>query len=153
MEVTIGIHYLDNYDMEWEELKFAYIGDSGFDLRAAISTPVLIEPGQSWFFKTGVIFDIPKGYEIMIRSRSGLSNKKGIMMLNGVGTIDSTYRGEVGIGLINMSMSKEEYTIKPGERIAQCVVQKLVEVNLVKLDLIEKDTHRGENGFGSSGEV
>jgi len=128
--------------------EYANIGDAGFDLRANLESKVIIKPFERVLIPTGLFMEIPLGYEGQVRSRSGLSLKRGLMVLNSPGTVDSKYRGDVGVILINMS--NEEQVIEHGERIAQMVIAKheRVEFELVK-EL--ETTERGEGGFGSTG--
>jgi dUTP pyrophosphatase len=121
-------------------------GSSGFDL-FSIEDKILF-PGERSLFKLGIALEIPEGFEAQIRSRSGLCLKHGILVLNSPGTIDSSYRGEIGIILYNTSQKK--YQIQKGDRIAQMVFQKVPEVSLVQTEEI-KSTERGANGFGSTG--
>lgn len=144
MEVLI--EYLPSYDVvEWGELKQAYEGDAGFDVRAVEDT--LIEPHTWALIKLGIKSSIPVGYEVQLRSRSGLSLKEGLFLLNGVGTIDCNYRGEWGAIVANFSGSP--YRVLRGDRIAQAVVQMLPTVTITR-GLVDV-TSRGSKGFGSSG--
>lgn len=127
----------------------ASLGSSGFDLRAAISDEVVLAPGAFTMISTGFCFEIPMGMEVQVRSRSGLAAKHGIMVLNSPGTVDSDYRGEVKVILINLG--SEPYTIHPGERIAQAVPM-MVPVEAVFVEVPElSSSERGDGGFGSSG--
>ncbi|WP_024787075.1 dUTP diphosphatase [Lebetimonas sp. JH369] len=119
---------------------------AGFDLHSA--DDVIIKPGERRLIKTALAFEIEKGYEIQIRPRSGLAYKHGITVLNTPGTIDSDYRGEIKVLLINLS--DEEFKIKKGERIAQAVVAPVVQAKIVEVDDLN-DTKRGSGGFGSTG--
>ncbi len=123
-------------------------GASGMDLRAFLDEPIVINPMEIKLVPTGIKAEVPKGYEIQIRARSGLALKYGISLVNGIGTIDSDYRGEIGVILINLG--KEDFVINNGDRIAQMVVAKYeyAEIEEVK-ELTE--TERGPGGFGSSG--
>lgn len=151
--VTVGVQYLKHYDINrWGELYFRNDGDSGFDLRASINggagnKRILIRPCQISVIPTGIIFDIPIGYEIQIRPRSGFSMKYGALIINSPGTIDSQYRGEVKIIMAGL---ESIFEIQNGDRIAQAVVCKVPKVNLIKVDEVSK-TLRGSNGFGSTG--
>lgn len=121
---------------------------AGADVKACISTPLFLEPNASILVPTGLRFAIPAGYEIQVRPRSGLALKHGITVLNSPGTIDSDYRGEVGIILINHG--SKVFEILPGMRIAQIVLAPVAKANFV----IEKSlvtTARGEGGFGHTG--
>lgn len=134
-----------------EDPKFAYEGDSGFDLRADIEEPLTLQPFKRALVPTGLYFELEKGTEIQVRPRSGLAVKHGITVLNTPGTVDSHYRGEVKIPLINLG--EEPFTINKGDRIAQAVIMPVFgegKVNLTKTDNIN-ETVRGEGGFNSSG--
>jgi dUTP pyrophosphatase len=134
-----------------EDTKFAYEGDSGFDLRADISEPIVLNPLKRVLVPTGLYFELEKGTEIQVRPRSGLAIKNGITVLNSPGTVDSHYRGEVKIPLINLG--EEPFTIQKGDRIAQAVIMPVFgegKVILTKTDGIN-ETVRGEGGFNSSG--
>lgn len=121
---------------------------AGIDIRANIDTPIILKPLQRALIPTGLYIQLPKGYEAQIRPRSGLALKSGITVLNSPGTIDSDYRGEVGVILVNLS--DQEFTINDGERICQMVVTKheyAICVEVTELD----QTKRGEGGFGHTG--
>ena len=109
---------------------------------------VMLAPGQFAIVKTGLACAIPEGYEIQVRPRSGLACKCGITVINTPGTIDSDYRGEIGVGLINLS--GQTAFITKGERIAQLVVNKIEQPEIVVVDELSK-TDRGSGGFGSTG--
>jgi dUTP pyrophosphatase len=131
---------------------YATNGASGFDLRANLDTPIVIKPSEYKLIKTGLYFEIPEHMEITIRSRSGLAYKHGIAVLNGIGTIDSDYRGELGVLLINHG--KEEFTIQHGDRIAQGVLSSVIGkslINFVKVGEISDNTERSTGGYGSTG--
>ena len=134
-----------------EDPKFAYEGDSGFDLRADIEEPITLNPGERFLVPTGLYFELVKGLEIQVRPRSGLSIKYGITVLNSPGTVDSHYRGEVKIPLINLG--QEPFKINKGDRIAQAVIAPVYGEGKVILDKTESinETVRGEGGFNSSG--
>lgn len=123
-------------------------GSAGVDLRAALDTPVTLGPGDRALIPTGLRLEIPLGFEGQVRPRSGLALKKGVTVLNSPGTIDSDYRGEVGVVLINLS--QEPVTFERGDRIAQLVVAR---AEAVEWDAVEDlgDSDRGTGGFGSSG--
>ena len=124
-------------------------GASGFDVRAHIEKERVLEPGSIELIPTGLFVEIPKGYEIQIRSRSGLSLKHGIVVLNSPGTIDSDYRGE--IQLIMMNHSKVPFRIERGMRLAQFVVCKVEEAYFVVQEEALASTERQGDGFGSTG--
>ncbi len=121
---------------------------AGLDLRAAVYEPVTIKPLERVLIPTGLILEIPEGYEGQVRPRSGLAVKKGITVLNSPGTIDSDYRGEVKVILINLG--QEEVVIERGERIAQLVIAPVSRVELVEVEEVSQ-TVRGDGGFGSTG--
>lgn len=127
---------------------YATEGSSGMDLRADLQASESLAPSQIKAIPTGLFIELPTGYEAQIRPRSGLALKQGLTVLNTPGTIDSDYRGEIKVILINHSDQSQE--IKPGERIAQMVIQK---VERIQLRLVEKlqDSVRGDGGFGHSG--
>ena len=127
---------------------YATTGSAGMDIRANLTEPIVLEPLNRVLIPTGLFMELPFGYEAQIRPRSGLATKHGITLPNSPGTIDSDYRGELMIPLINLS--REPFTIQDGERIAQMVVARheLVEWELVS-DLENSD--RGPGGFGHTG--
>jgi dUTP pyrophosphatase len=122
-------------------------GAAGLDLRAAVSTALVVAPGERVRVPTGLRLAVPAGYEAQVRPRSGLALRNGIVLPNAPGTIDSDYRGEVQVILWNAG--PEPFTIARGDRIAQLVVSPIVQVALEEGDLDE--TPRGEAGFGSTG--
>jgi len=127
---------------------YATDGAAGADLRAALPTPLTLAPGERGLVPTGLTLEIPPGFEGQVRARSGLALKKGIALVNGVGTIDSDYRGEVGVLLINLG--PEPVTLARGDRIAQLVLAPVARaVFHVVDDLVA--TSRGAGGFGSTG--
>jgi dUTP pyrophosphatase len=121
---------------------------SGFDLRAAVTEPLLIEPRQWKLIPTGIALEMPAGLEAQVRPRSGLAFKKGITVLNAPGTIDADYRGELRILLINLG--EEIFTIERGDRIAQLVFQQVPQVRLTPARELS-ETARGSGGFGHTG--
>jgi dUTP pyrophosphatase len=128
---------------------YASDGAAGADLRAALEKPLVIEPGTRTVVPTGLVLEIPRGFEGQVRARSGLALKTGLALANGVGTIDADYRGEVGVLVVNLGA--EPVTLTRGDRIAQLVIAPVARAifegaaNLV-------DTARGAGGFGSTGE-
>ncbi len=129
-------------------------GSAGADLRANLrfddrATGFTLDPWQRALIPTGLILEIPPGYEVQVRPRSGLALKHGLTLPNTPGTIDSDYRGPVGVPLINLS--NEPYTIRHGERIAQMVVAPVVQGRFVTVEVLG-DTARGSGGFGSTGQ-
>lgn len=126
---------------------YATAGSAGMDLRAFLEKPLVIEPWSRASVPTGVRLAIPVGYEGQVRPRSGLALRHGVTTLNAPGTIDSDYRGEIRVILMNAS--SEPFSVSPGDRIAQLVIAPVVTVQLVPGNLEETD--RGEGGFGSTG--
>ena len=124
------------------------IGAAGMDVRANLSSTVYVSPGERMLVPTGLYLEIPVGLECQVRPRSGLALKKGITVLNTPGTIDSDYRGEVGVILMNLS--NENFTIEPNDRIAQLVFCPVIQVTLIETDALES-SDRGTGGFGSTG--
>lgn len=123
-------------------------GSSGFDIEAYLDDSLTLEPGQRALVSTGIFLELPVGYEAQVRARSGLAIKHGIGLVNGIGTVDSDYRGELKIPLINWS--NEPYTINNEERIAQVVICKFEKVNIKLVECLN-DTDRGSGGFGHTG--
>lgn len=124
-------------------------GSSGMDVRANLDHAcITLEPHKTVLIPTGLYLEIPQGYEVQIRARSGLALKHGVSLANGIGTIDSDYRGEVGVILINMSDTPFE--ICDGDRIAQMVVARVEKMELVEVDSISQ-TERGAGGYGHTG--
>ena len=125
-------------------------GAAGMDLRAAVSddAPMVLKPGARDMVPTGLAFAVPAGFEAQVRPRSGLAAKAGITCLNTPGTIDSDYRGEVKVILINLG--PEDFTIRRGDRIAQLVIAPVVQATWAEVADLD-DTSRGAGGFGSTG--
>jgi len=123
-------------------------GSSGMDLRASVKETVLLNPGEIRLIPTGLAVSVPPGYEAQIRPRSGLALKHGIGMVNSPGTIDSDYRGEIGIIVINWG--QRPFTIRRGDRIAQMIIAKVYQAHVMEVDVLDS-TGRGEGGFGHSG--
>jgi dUTP pyrophosphatase len=132
-------HALPNYET---------VNSAGMDVRANIDNPILLNPGDRALVKTGLLLEIPSGFECQVRPRSGLALKKGLTVLNTPGTIDADYRGEVGVILINLS--QDEVTIEDGERIAQLVFTKFEQATWMESKELS-ETERGAGGFGSTG--
>lgn len=128
---------------------YANPGDAGADLTAAIEKPVVLYPGDRRAIGTGVSCAIPEGYELQVRPRSGLALKYGISVLNAPGTVDSGYRGELRVILINTDLHRA-FTVEPGMRIAQAVIAPVTYARFVPVGTLE-DSVRGAEGFGSSG--
>lgn len=125
-------------------------GSAGADIHACLDEPIVMKPMERRIIPTGLKMAIPEGFEVQIRARSGLSYKHGITMVNGVGTIDADYRGEVGVLMINLG--QEPFTVEPGMRIAQMVLARYERVEWTEVDKLD-ETERGECGFGSTGKV
>lgn len=128
--------------------EYATIGSSGMDVRANIKEPITLGSLERALIPTGIRAEIPEGYEIQVRPRSGLALKHGIGMANSIGTIDSDYRGDIGVILVNLS--KEPFTINPNDRIAQLVLAKVEKMELIEVKEI-KETTRGAGGYGHTG--
>jgi dUTP pyrophosphatase len=123
-------------------------GSAGMDLAAALEGEVTLAPGEIRLIPTGLALAIPEGFEGQIRPRSGLALKHGISLSNSPGTIDSDYRGEIGLPVINLG--SRPYTIRRGERLAQLVIQRVYRASLQETDRLDP-TERGPGGFGHSG--
>ena len=121
---------------------------AGMDLRANLDAPVTLRPLERRLIPTGLRIALPEGYEAQVRPRSGLALKKGITVLNTPGTVDADYRGEVGVILINLS--QEDFVVEDGERIAQMVIARHEQAELVEVSVLS-ETERGAGGFGHSG--
>ncbi|MCI7578035.1 MAG: dUTP diphosphatase [Spirochaetia bacterium] len=123
-------------------------GAAGADVCALLDDKVVLKPGERTILPTGLFFEIPQGYEIQVRPRSGLAAKNGVTVLNTPGTIDSDYRGELKVILINLGDS--DFEISSGDRIAQIVVAPVTLGNFIQVESIS-ETERGTGGFGSTG--
>tara|TARA_B100000427_G_C15031478_1_gene387082 strand:+ start:29 stop:469 length:441 start_codon:yes stop_codon:yes gene_type:complete len=128
--------------------KYETDGSSGLDINACTKNSILILPGETKIISTGFSISVPTGYEVQIRPRSGLAAKSNLTVLNTPGTIDSDYRGEVKVILINLG--KSEFLVEDGMRIAQMVLCPIKKAKLVEVDDL-KNTSRGSGGFGSTG--
>ena len=137
--INKGHHPLPSYATEQS---------AGMDLRANISEPLVLQPLERRHVPTGLFMALPQGYEAQIRPRSGLAFKKGITVLNSPGTIDSDYRGEIMVLLINFS--NEDFVVNDGERIAQMVIARHEVAQFVSVDILD-DTERGAGGYGHTG--
>ena len=133
---------------ETELPKYETIGSAGMDVRANITEDVVLAPGTIKLIPVGLKVEIPVGYEIQVRPRSGLALKHGLGMANSIGTIDSDYRGEIGVIAINLS--DKAYAIKPGERIAQIVLNKVEQIEWTEVEELGT-TERGAGGYGHTG--
>ena len=133
--------------------EYKTIGSSGMDIMAWLpesEEELVLKPEERTLIHTGLYFEIPDGYEIQVRSRSGLSLKKGLIVLNEPATIDSDYRGELGVILYNAS--SEDQSIFSGDRVAQIVLMKVEKIKFNVKEKITEDTDRGSGGFGHTGE-
>lgn len=128
--------------------KYQTEGSSGFDISANLNEPFILKSGERTLIPTGLFVEVPTGFEAQVRARSGLSIKHGIGLVNGIGTIDSDYRGELLVPLINWS--KEDFSIDDGMRIAQVVISKYERVEFEPVEELT-DTERGNQGFGHTG--
>ncbi len=123
-------------------------GASGVDLMASLEDSIVLKPMERFMVPTGLFVEIPEGYEAQIRGRSGLAAKNGITLANGVGTIDSDYRGEIKVILINLG--NEPFEISHGDRIAQMILARYEKMEFSEVDTLE-NTDRGSGGFGHTG--
>ncbi len=123
-------------------------GAAGMDLAAAIEKETVIDPGKIRYIPAGIYISLPEGYEAQIRPRSGLARKYGVSIVNSPGTVDSDYRGEVGVILVNLGT--EPVTVTRGMRIAQMVIQEVVRADWDMVDSLDR-TERNEGGFGGTG--
>ena len=162
MSTTINIPVINKSSNKLPE--YAHKGDAGFDLRANVeeiendnylfnairfnTTTIILNPGGRVLIPTGLYMAIPEGYELQIRSRSGLALKNGIFCLNSPGTIDADYRGNVGVILANFSDTP--FIINPGDRVAQAVLNKFEKIEWKEVTTLD-ETERGTGGFGHSG--
>lgn len=137
--VNKGGHPLPEYETH---------GSAGMDVRAAITEPVTLAPGERMLVPTGLRVQLPEGYELQVRPRSGLALKHGITLVNTPGTVDADYRGEIGVIMINLSQTP--FVVNPGERIAQFVVKQYTRVEWEPVSEID-ETRRGDGGFGHTG--
>jgi len=127
---------------------YATEGSAGMDIRAAVLDEIILMPGKVYLIPTNLSVEIPAGYEIQVRPRSGLAAKHSIGILNSPGTIDSDYRGEIKI--IMMNFGEENFIIKRGERVAQLVISKIYQANISEAKEL-KNSKRGKGGFGHTG--
>ena len=129
---------------------YATTSSAGVDLKAVIEEPITLRPLERKIIGTGLKIALPEGFEAQVRPRSGLAAKHGITVLNAPGTIDADYRGEIGVILVNLS--NDDFTIQPGERIAQLVLSEYQQIQWDELETLPS-TERGEGGFGSTGKT
>jgi dUTP pyrophosphatase len=148
--VEVKVKTLDHYDSEFELPFYATEGAAGADIRASLpeKKSLIVKPGERVLVPTGLAMEIPLGYEIQVRPRSGLSLKSPLMIVNAPGTIDCDYRGEVNIIVGNFG--KEDYVIDHGLRIAQLVLSPVTQAHFAVSSTLG-DTARGAGGFGSTG--
>jgi dUTP pyrophosphatase len=144
--VPLKIKRLENF--RGEIPKYETPDSSGFDVRSCLSETINLSPGERALIPTGLSFEIPSGFEIQVRPRSGLAIKRGLTLVNAPGTIDADYRGELKIIIINLG--QEPFEIKDQERVAQCVLAPIVQAELISSENLSQ-TDRGSGGFGSTG--
>ena len=128
--------------------EYATAQAAGVDLRASIEEPIVLSSLERAMVPAGIYIELPEGYEAQVRPRSGLAAKHGISIVNAPGTIDADYRGEIKVILVNLS--KDDFTINPGERIAQMVIARYEKVEWVEVEELS-ESERGAGGFGSTG--
>ena len=155
MSPIVKIKLLENYDNNLELPQYETEGAAGADIRASLPEEIrksgmVISPGKRELVPTGISMEIPKGYEVQVRPRSGLSLKTSLLVVNSPGTIDSDYRGEVKIILGNFG--EETHFVKHGERIAQIVLAPVTQAKFETVETLD-ETVRGEGGFGSTGRI
>ncbi len=143
MDIIVKIKSLSG-----EVPKYETSGSAGMDLRAYITESITLKPFERQLIPTGLFIELPDGYEAQVRARSGLSIKHGITMINGIGTVDSDYRGELRVPVVNLG--QEEYQINNGDRIAQMIINKYEKITWDKVEILDQ-TQRGEGGFGHTG--
>ncbi|MGZ3747754.1 MAG: dUTP diphosphatase [Pseudobdellovibrionaceae bacterium] len=145
-KLTVKIKKLENFKGEIPQ--YHSLGASGFDVRAQLASPMTLKPGERAMIPTGLSFEIPLGFEIQSRPRSGFAAKQGVTVLNTPGTIDADYRGEVKIIVINLG--QENVLIQDQERIAQLVLAPVIQAQFEVVETLSS-TERGVGGFGSTG--
>lgn len=147
-KATIQFKRLNNTDDDIPLPRYMTAQAAGMDICAAIEVPLTLAPGKIALIPTGFAMALPRGFEAQIRPRSGLAVKHGITIINSPGTIDSDYRGEVKVGLINLG--PRAYTLQRGERIAQMIIQQVVQAEVQVVSDLDQ-TQRDSGGFGSTG--
>ena len=147
-KVVVKVLKLAHFDQSFALPSYETAGAAGADVRACVATPLTIKAGERVLVPTGLAMEIPQGFEVQVRPRSGLSLKTSLMVVNAPGTIDSDYRGEVKIILGNMGTKDE--VINHGDRVAQLVLAPVIQANYVAEDALS-ETARGAGGFGSTG--
>lgn len=148
-QINIKLQALPHFE-GLEIPKYESIGAAGLDIRAAIDAdkPITLKPGERQLIPSGLKMEIPLGYEVQVRPRSGLAFKHGVTLVNTPGTIDSDYRGEVSTLMINLG--QQDFIITRGERVAQWVIAPVVQTSFTMVDELS-DTARGTGGYGSTG--
>ena len=143
--------YVKIFSKSGEIPKYETENSAGLDLRAMLVEPLTIKPMERVLIPTGIFLEIPNGFEGQVRARSGLSIKNGLTMVNGVGTVDADYRGELKVPMINLG--SEDFTVESGDRIAQIVFARYENVKFEPVDSVEslEKTKRGAGGFGHTG--
>jgi dUTP pyrophosphatase len=145
-EIVISVKRIDGY--EGQLPRHISVGSAGVDLHAHVAEPVTIEPLKRELIPTGIAVAIPPGFEGQVRPRSGLALKHGVTLLNTPGTIDSDYRGQIKVIMINLG--DRAFVVRPGDRIAQLIIAPVASVAWSEVDELP-ETGRGEGGFGHSG--
>ncbi len=146
--MKVLVRYLSHHD-ELPQISRMTSGSSGFDIHAACSEDIIVKPGNVVLVPSGLELSIPEGYEAQVRPRSGLALNNRVGLLNSPGTIDSDYRGEVGVIVYNFG--EEDFILHRGDRIAQIVFCRLPEIELVEMEKLDS-TGRGGGGFGHTGQ-
>lgn len=148
-KIKVRVKYMNKSDNE--DLSYKYLDDSGMDLRANLTSSLVIKPSEIALIPTGIHFQLPESMEIQVRPRSGLAIKNGITVLNTPGTVDRGYSGEIKVILINLG--KENFKVNHSDRIAQAVISPVVSgrwAKIIKVDSLD-NSDRGDGGFGSTG--
>lgn len=148
MEIAAKVKIVNRSDNSLPEYQTE--GSAGMDIRANLEDPVSIKPLERKLIKTGLFIELPEGYEAQVRPRSGLALKQGITVLNTPGTIDTDYRGEIGVILVNIS--NEEVEVKNGDRVAQLVIAKFAKIEWIEHPELS-ESERGAGGYGSTGKT
>jgi dUTP pyrophosphatase len=148
MNINVKVKRIDNKFLDIPLPEYSTPGSAGMDIRAALESDITIPSGSFTLVPTNLSVEIPEGYEIQVRPRSGLAAKHGIGVLNSPGTIDSDYRGEIKVILFNFG--KEEFVIKRGDRIAQIILSKVFLINFQENSDLSGSS-RGDGGFGHTG--
>ena len=143
--------YVKIFSKSGEIPKYETENSAGLDLRALLDEPIIIKPMERVLIPTGIFLEIPNGFEGQVRARSGLSIKYGLTMVNGVGTVDADYRGELKVPMINLG--GEDFKVESGDRIAQIIFARYESVTFEPVDSVEslEETKRGSGGFGHTG--